>query len=415
MELDSDAAGAYSAPHLNLNLNTAVFDDHPINGDGADGVAFWRVSNSNYVGIKSTTDLGAPLAERSTALSVKWHGQVRAIGTRHGRVDADLIVDVNFYPGLNNGNVGYINAYHKANKLAGGIGGYYFNGVFNRAGVLRGTARLSEVIVANDLDFPAITGEMRGLIGAEGIVGAFLGSKLAGEGHRGGDFAGGFVAKSGVALARTMANHAAWVASSLTGTLYSSPRNYANRGNQFLKNAAGSFPDGNSPVSPADPSSVSFAYITANYKSAATGRTRGVVRELDSGGLGTVYYRSGFSLWPDAVGGYDASRHYYAGIGTDANVGLTIHSSRTGLAVWRGEFKALRNGQDNTGYSDREYATHQNLALTINFNNKSVSGTVRNGPTHGTSAGGGNVGKFDINGRWDPAGVLTGTVNHTHV
>ncbi len=84
-----------------------------------------------------------------------------------------------FIAGLNNGNVGYINAYHKANKLA--IGGYYFNGVFNRAGVLRGTARLSGVIVANDLDFPAITGELRGLIGAEGIVGAFLGSKLAGE------------------------------------------------------------------------------------------------------------------------------------------------------------------------------------------------------------------------------------------
>ena len=415
LELDSDAAGAYSAPHLNLNLNTAVFDDHPINGDVGDGVAFWRVSNSNYVGIKSSTDLGAPFAERSTALRVQWRGQVRAIGTRHGRVDADLMVDVNFYAGLNNGNVGFINAYHKANKLAGGIGGYYFNGVFNRAGVLRGTARLSEVIVANGLDFPAITGELRGLIGKEGIVGAFLGSKLAGEGHRGGDFAGGFVAKPGVAPARTIVNHAAWVASSLTGTLYSSPRNYANRGNQFLKNAAGVFPDGSSPVSPADPSSVSFAYITASYESGAAHRTRGVVRKLDSGGLGTVYYRSGFTLWPDAVLGYDASRHYYAGIGTDANVGLTIHSSRTGTATWHGEFKALRNGQDNTGYADREYATHQNLALTINFGAKTATGTVRNGPTHGTSAGGGNVGKFDINGRWDPAGVLTGTVNHTHV
>ena len=175
------------------------------------------------------------------------------------------------------------------------------------------------------------------------------------------------------------------------------------------------FPDGNSPVSPADPSSVSFAYITASYESGAAHRTRGVVRELDSDGLGTVYYRSGFTLWPDAVGGYDANRHYYAGIGTDANVGLTIHSSVTGLATWHGEFKALRNGQDNTGYSDREYATHQNLALTINLGAKTATGTVRNGPTHGTSAGGGNVGKFDINGRWDPAGVLTGTVNHTHV
>ena len=113
-----------------------------------------------------------------------------------------------FIAGLNNGNVGYINAYHTANKLAGGIGGYYFNGVFNRAGVLRGTARLSEVSVANGLDFPAITGKLRGLIGKEGIVGAFLGSKLAGEGHRGGDFAGGFVAKSWCqALARTIANH----------------------------------------------------------------------------------------------------------------------------------------------------------------------------------------------------------------
>ncbi len=415
LELDSDAAGAYSAPHLNLNLNTAVFDDHPINGDGGDGVAFWRVSNSNYVGITSTTDLGAPFAERSTALRIQWHGQIRAIGTRNGRVDADLIVDVHFYAGLNNGNVGFINAYHKANKVAGGIGGYYFNGVFNRAGVLRGTARLSEVIVANDLDFPAITGELRGLIGAEGIVGAFLGSKLAGEGHRGGDFAGGFVAHPNVKPARTMANHAAWVASSLTGTLYSSPRNYANRGNQFLKNAAGVFPDGSSPISPADPSSVSFAYITANYKSAATGRTRGVVRELDSGGLGTVSYRSGFTLWPDAVGGYDANRHYYSGIGTDANVGLTIHSSVTGLATWRGVFKALRNGENSSDYTDREHAVHQNLALSINFGAKTATGFVRNGnnPTAEINDGA-NDGTFVISiTSWDNAGVFTGTVNQT--
>ena len=410
LELDSDLAGAYSAPHLNLNLNTAVFDDHPINGDVGDGVAFWRVSNSNYVGIKSTTDLGAPFAERSTALRVQWHGQVRAIGTRNGRVDADLIVDVNFYPGLNNGNVGYINAYHTANKLAGGIGGYYFNGVFNRAGVLRGTARLSEVIVANGLDFPAITGELRGLIGKEGIVGAFLGSKLASDGFRGGDFAGGFVAKSGVAPARTIANHDAWVNSSLTNRLYSSPPSRARRGNQFLKGAAGVFPDESSDFSPADSSSVSFGSITANSPFINVARTRGSVLSLDSGGLGTVYYRSGFTLWYSNAGEHDTNRYYYAGISSNANVGLTIHPSVTGTATWHGEFKAIRNGEDNTDHTDREFATHQDLALSIDFGTRKARGIVRNGHAPGVRGDG----KFDISIiAWDNAGVFWGTVNQT--
>ena len=410
LELDSDLAGAYSAPHLNLNLNTAVFDNHPINGDGADGVAFWRVSNSNYVGITRSTDLGAPLAERSTALKMQWHGQIRAIGTRNGRVDADLIVDVNFYPGLNNGNVGYINAYHKANKLAGGIGGYYFNGVFNRAGVLRGTARLSEVIVANGLDFPAITGKLRGLIGKEGIVGAFLGSKLASDGFRGGDFAGGFVAKSGVAPARTIANHDAWVNSSLTNRLYSSPPSRARRGNQFLKGAAGVFPNESSDFSPADSSSVSFGSITANSPFINVARTRGSVLSLDSGGLGTVYYRSGFTLWYSNAGEHDTNRYYYAGISSNANVGLTIHSSRTGTATWHGEFKAIRNGEDNTDHTDREFATHQDLALSINFATRKARGIVRNGHAPGVRGDG----KFDISIiAWDNAGVFWGTVNQT--
>ncbi len=97
LELDSDAAGAYSAPHLNLNLNTAVFDDHPINGDG--GMA-WRFGGFQTVitlGLRPPQIWVHPWQKGQQQLRVKWHGQVRAIGTRHGRVDADLIVDVNFY------------------------------------------------------------------------------------------------------------------------------------------------------------------------------------------------------------------------------------------------------------------------------------------------------------------------------
>ncbi|MCA8834380.1 MAG: hypothetical protein K8953_04770, partial [Proteobacteria bacterium] len=157
---------------------------------------------------------------------------------------------------------------------------------------------------------------------------------------------------------------------------------------------------------------VSFGYITANALFAAGTRHRGQPLTLNSSGLGSVYYRSGYTLWER-----DTIRYYYAGLSHDANVGLTIHPSRTGEAVWNGGFRALRNGETNANVHDREFDTNQNLTLTIDFGRKKVTGTVRNGQTNGTSAGTGNLesGKFEIRGQWDAVGVLTGSVDHTHV
>ena len=403
---------------IHLNLNNARYDDHPIGKDGSDGFAFWRNSSgTNFVGITKGTDLGKPFAEKPTRTEVRWRGQIRAIGKEfHGTVSADLIVDIVFYAGLTGGNVGYINAFHMPNKLSVGFGGYFINGTFNRAGFLRGTARLSGVSVPSALPFPETTGLLRGLIGEEGIVGAFLGSAPAvSDVHRGSNFVGGFVAHPDVKPARTEATHAVWVASSSTGTLYYTPPNRENRGSQFLKGAAGRnplFPIGNNPLKHEFPQSVNWGYITADAKAAIDLRHRGQPQILNSSGLGSVYYRSGYTLWYTDGTNTDTTRYYYAGLSHDANVGLTIHPSRTGTAVWNGAFRARRNGLNNEAVQDREFATYQSLALTINFGERKVSGSVSNGDTqHGDSDFVRGDGDFDISGVWDAVGVLSGSVN----
>ncbi len=72
---------------------------------------------------------------------------------------------------------------------------------------------------------------------------------------------------------------------------------------------------------PEDPSTEYFSFISETYVLARQWRSRGNVLSLNSGGLGTVYYRSGFTLWVDT----DSTRYYYAGLSRTANVGLTIH------------------------------------------------------------------------------------------
>nr|MCH9655044.1 hypothetical protein [Planctomycetota bacterium] len=56
-----------------------------------------------------------------------------------------------------------------------------------------------------------------------------------------------------------------------------------------------------------------------------------------------------------------------------------LYPSVIGTATWQGEFKAIRNGENQTDHTDREYATHQDLALSINFATRKARGFVRNG------------------------------------
>ena len=133
---------------------------------------------------------------------------------------------------------------------------------------------------------------------------------------------GGFVAQPGIVPARTRPNHAAWVASFAPDTLHSSPPTSENRGNQFLKHSAVLVQNqGINIPNPEDPSTEYFSFISETYVLARQWRSRGNVLSLNSGGLGTVYYRSGFTLWVDT----DSTRYYYAGLSRTANVGLTIH------------------------------------------------------------------------------------------
>nr|MCA8835013.1 hypothetical protein [Pseudomonadota bacterium] len=424
LEIDSNVT-RYNATHL--NLGNAMFDNLPLNVDSSgsnDGVVFWRdtFNNSNYVGIAPNINLGAPLAIRSTVAQMIWRGEIDAIGTSgHGTVNSDLTVNVNFYAGLNDGNVGWIEATSAdSENIDGRFGGgrdYYINGKFNRAGVLRGTATLNSTRHFSE-ENPAIKGQLRGLIGVEGVVGAFLGSSTAG------DFVGGFVAQPGIAPARTIVDDAVWAASS-TGTLYSSPQDNREdpvpnpKGwlNQFLKSNPAGFANSSLDAIEPDHENIAFGGISANLFLIRRDRTRGDVLSLDSGGLGTVYYRSGFTLYYSGLHDLDLTRYYYAGLGSDANVGRTIHpdpahypANVNGMATWSGQFKATRNGENNTIHTNEVYYTHQNLNLTIDFNNKRVfSGTA--GVPNGTNIGDNGDGRFDINGNWNTRGVLTGTVN----
>ncbi len=177
VEIDSGQEGT-------LNLNGSKFgDNRPLQGDEADGVAFFagKISSTEainpnplhyYAGIFSGTDLGAPLkAEDTTA---EWVGKFQSVGEAG---DNTFVLAVNFGARTLAAFVPYAN----------GSRHFQIAGDYTSKGVISGYIRIGDFPGVDQVDLNLIEeptwgtkGILTGLIGKEGAVGAFHGTGVAG-------------------------------------------------------------------------------------------------------------------------------------------------------------------------------------------------------------------------------------------
>ncbi|MGU9964006.1 MAG: hypothetical protein ACNYPD_07945 [Candidatus Halichondribacter symbioticus] len=144
-----------------------------LDGDPTDGVAYFYGSSAPdvhhyYAGILSGTNLGAPVGQTGTA---EWQGQIgwsSALGSSLPTEPMDFTLSINFADSTINGQVDL------ANSLA-----FVVSGSFTPRGLITGTTSYDNN--GNDND-----GTLRGLIGEQGAVAAFISNADASDGYSGG-------------------------------------------------------------------------------------------------------------------------------------------------------------------------------------------------------------------------------------
>ncbi len=178
--------------------------DLRMQGNRQNGIVFFRESSSNihsthYVGLLSSTDVGAPIpvtpAFIGQDVTASWPAQIRATGVFLGNFDSDNTGVINFTLTVNftKRTLGALirDSRYTTRRIT-------INGKFPQAdkGVITGTL-LAEVATS-----PRFRrhGTLTGLIGAEGAVGAFLWTlpPTAVANHDHTPYAGGFVAAPGL-------------------------------------------------------------------------------------------------------------------------------------------------------------------------------------------------------------------------
>ncbi len=180
--------------YTSVDLSTAKFNisDTPddegtdLGGDAKDGVAYFRgrprggqyeysySGYRGYVGILSTTDLGAPVTDEEGTAS--WVGSFAVYYGSYSRSSQDFVLEVNF----DTQSIEAFIEYGRHDRL--------IRGKYNDSGVISGTATRDDFRDNNrdkPDDYYRREATLTGLIGKEGAVGAF-GSR---------NYNGGFVAR----------------------------------------------------------------------------------------------------------------------------------------------------------------------------------------------------------------------------
>ncbi len=156
-----------------ITFFSATHDGVDLDGDPTDGVAYFYGSpvadeHYYYAGLLSGTNLGAPVSQTGTA---EWQGQIgwsSALGSSLPPEPMDFTLNINFADSTINGRVDL------ANSLA-----FVVSGSFTPRGLLTGTTSYDNN--GNDND-----GTLRGLIGEQGAVAAFISDENANAGYSGG-------------------------------------------------------------------------------------------------------------------------------------------------------------------------------------------------------------------------------------
>ncbi len=342
--------------YYSLNLNEATFDGLELGGDVADGLAFFTgVNNEHYAGILSGTDLGKPLIEATTG--GKFYGQFQ-IGDS---LKKDFTLEIGFYTEGTGTVKAFVHLYD-ANY-------YLLSGKFDDNGVISGTVNYGKFPNhdRDDTIESASTVTLTGLIGEEGAVGLFGGSRFVA------------VPKDVIPLDPNV-KFSDWLR--IFGNTPSLPR-YAPqnepRQTLFVQGRethlyTGRFGEFVRPISP-----LTLADV----------RTDGQVAD------GVDYLSEIHRHYNSQTGTHESQTYHVAGLlsGTDLGAPLDVSVE----ANWKGRLGLIANGSE---------VTLRDIALTVNFDDTSIIivDSKTDDDTHFVN--------FD-NLSWDnTSGVITGDINY---
>nr|MCA8835699.1 hypothetical protein [Pseudomonadota bacterium] len=361
-------------------------DDTTTTGDARDGVVFASglyvqqsgcegdlcLINRHYAGLLSTTDLGAPLTE--SLAQGTWQGWIQTRGDVSYNQRFDLTITFN-----DDTNGGTIDAYvtnAENNLIALKIDGVFNDQGFVTGDILHGGTATNERIVGN-----RSPGQLRGLIGDEGAVVAFLSDAT---GRKGGtndgtqaQYSGGFVAylvnpipatvtktqappPDPCIAANTCVDYAHWAAATAANpTATPTP-------NRFLQGTSGGLMGaGQGELG---------GYITISSNATRYNLEDGVP------GAAFAIYR------PDRK-----TDVHNAGILSTTHLGAPLSGTITN-AQWPGTF------QERAG---TELVTANNITLTVGFTAGGVGAITGRSQTFAS---------YDIVGAFDRTGVISGTI-----
>ena len=379
-----------------LSLGTGFWRLAKLTGQAADGVAYYSGVREGvryfYSGVTSGTDLGRPLTNTSGEL--EWVGQLsvrqnngRAIVTNYG----DILLTLNF-----SGTGGVIIGDLPAHKITSPGYRYAIRGWFNADGFVDGNVFTISGASGQFTD----TGKLSGLIGQQGIVGAFHSNKVA----------GGFVATP----------HRP----SKVGSKYEDYLHYAQKRGHAVTNV----PHGESDrwnelllTDTTDPNhNIAWGHIQQNRGAerdafSVAGALSAIEHTPNANFTGGFSYLAGY--WGD--NGLNAfedrsniNRAYHAAIHPNVNVGAPLgpnnHLGKPTLTWW-GYFVAHQNKTFDAGVT-----TSARVPFLVNYGSKTISVDYRR---NGNSALIGGIYSISeenglYNVPWDDWGVLNGEIRH---
>ena len=363
-----------------LNLLTATFDGLPLDGESADGVAFFQGqingTNYNYAGVFSGTDLGAPITDRAGTTAI-WYGSFNH--TLNPSKDFALTVTFNKIGGT-------LDAFVRA-----GVdnNSFIFDDVrFDTRGLITGEVLY---VTFSHNDHTATprnkTATLRGLIGEQGAVGVFVG-------EAGSNIAGGFVAHPTATLDSDKINFADW--GGVDGDSKKTVINKDNTGTDPLLYGVASVvndgPAGNFIHGLATVDGKGFNFVGTPFASATV--------------IGDVLY-----MGTDRISGAAFSRvsgKYYAGLLPTTDLGVPIIAKNLSV-IWDAQFTLNSNGGA---------FVNSNFKMRVTFNGN--GGTINSGRYSGRSFENWGVplssspssGTIEIQGKFGMDGVLYGTVGN---
>ncbi len=346
---------ANASPHLNLADSA-----HGFGGQADDGVMFFGGQRTDtsyryYAGIYSSTDVGLPLTDASQ--TGVWQAWIRTSGK--DPVSEKFELTVGF---TESSKEGTLTAFFQSTSGENNALYYNIDGRFGVNGVITGNIAIGANHDGSILESGEeyTLGRLTGLIGAQGVVAAFVSNTStitedAGTGNGINPFVGGFVAVPTVA-------YADWNIATTPDATLDTPI-----ANQFLQDVEADGGGGETSVT----------LDSAQHTGASLG---------GEAADGFAYKTAGTS--PDFV--------YYVGILPTTNLGLPLNNT-TQAGAWNGSFVSIEDGTVAT----------TEFTLTVTFGGATGSNV-------GSVAPSAAIGNYTFRGDFDANGVIqNGTITHT--